>query len=112
MKVRANRSLFTGLPLDCFDPIKLKLIGSTMRTGLVPPTNSAQTPPPKLGPVGADTADKVEGNEQEEKERLPFSVKQNQHFNDGLCLDATHNKPALRWLPSGSRRRRRRSWHR
>lgn len=72
--------------------------GSPTRTGPM----LRQTPLPKLWPVGADMADKLDRKEQKEKERLLFSVKQNNHFNDGLCLAAAHNKAAGFWLPSVS----------
>lgn len=106
LKAIANRSAFSRPPLDCFDPIGL--IGSTMRTGLVPLLKRLQAPLPKLWPAGTDVADKPDREEQKEKESLPFSVKQNNHFNDGLCLDATHSKPGRCWLPSVSHLR---FWH-
>lgn len=99
MKVIENRGAFTGAPPPWFDPIRLKLIGSTTGTGRVAPTDAAS---PKLWPVGAEAAGKPDRNAPKSKESLPFSVKQNNHFNDGLCLDATHNKPARCWRPSGS----------
>lgn len=43
-------------------------------------------PPPSTFAKKSRYADKAERNEQGEKESLSFSVKQNQHLNDGLCL--------------------------
>lgn len=80
-----------------------------MRTGLVPPTNSAPNPSAKAQACGRrygrQSGKKRAGSRKKRKCCLSLW---NKTFNDGLCLDATHNKPALCWLPSVSRRH---FWH-
>lgn len=78
-------------PADRFDPSRLELIGGTARTGLVPRLMLQRNFAKTLAcghRYGSETGRKWA----DRRGKPPFSVQQNGHFNDGLCLDATHNK--------------------
>lgn len=63
----SDQTCVYGPPLDGFDPIKLKLIGSTTRSGLVPPPDAASDTFAKTLACGHRYGRQTGRNEQKEK---------------------------------------------